>query len=118
MKRRAGQLDKILEMLARNRLDRAEKQLDGFKPSGGYEAGYARGVRGIIQTLRRPVEGSIIGDAGSDLENHLKSILGTVEAHYLSQEEEGYFAAWIDFLRKLSARKKDVVQEEPREEPG
>ncbi|MBO3841602.1 MAG: hypothetical protein FGF48_04215 [Candidatus Brockarchaeota archaeon] len=102
MKRKTEQLDKILEMLARKRLEEAEKQLDAFKPSGGYEAGYLRGLRGILQTLRRPVEGSIMGEPAEELDKHVKSLMETVETHYLSQEEEGFFAAWVDFLGKLS----------------
>ncbi|MCX8183580.1 MAG: hypothetical protein N3F08_04095 [Crenarchaeota archaeon] len=102
MKRKTDQMDKILEMLARKRLEEAEKQLDVFKPSGGYETGYLKGLRGILQTLRRPVEGSIIGEPLEELEKHMKSLMETVETHYLSQEEEGYFAAWMDFLGKLS----------------
>lgn len=105
MKRKTDQTDKILEMLARKRLDEAEKQLDGLKPSGGFETGYLRGLRGIIQTLRKPVEGSIIGEPLEELEKQVKSLLETVEAHYLSSEEEGYFAAWVDFLGKLSEGK-------------
>lgn len=97
-----NQVDKILYMLARKRLDEAEKQLDGFKPSNGYEAGYLKGLRGILQSLRKPVEGSVVGEAEGDSKKNLKSILETVETHYLSQEEEGYFKAWVDYLRKLS----------------
>ncbi|MEM2050723.1 MAG: hypothetical protein QW542_00215 [Thermoproteota archaeon] len=102
MKRKTDQVDKILELLARRRLEEAEKQLDGFKPSGGYEAGYLKGLRGILQTLRKPVEGSIVGEPKEDLEKHVKSLMETVETHCLSQEEEGFFAAWVDFLEKLS----------------
>lgn len=103
LKRRTDQTDKILEMLARKRLDEAEKQLDGLKPSGGFETGYLRGLRGIIQTLRKPVEGSVIGEPSEEPEKQVKSLLETVETHYLSSEEEGYFAAWLDFLGKLSS---------------
>ncbi len=102
MKRKTDQVDKILELLARRRLEEAEKQLDGFKPSVGYEAGYLRGLRGILQTLRKPVEGSIVGGPAENLEKRVKSLLETVETHCLSQEEEGYFSAWVDFLEKLS----------------
>lgn len=92
----------MLDMLATKRLEEAERQLDGFKPGSGYEAGYLKGLRGILHALRKPVEGSVIDLAGDNLEKNLKSILETVETHYLSQEEEGYFAAWVDYLRKLS----------------
>lgn len=109
LKKKTDQLDKILEMLARNRLEEAEKQLDGFKSSGGYEAGYLKGLRGILQTLRKPVEGSVTGWAAGELEGNLKSMRETVETHFLSQEEEGFFAAWMDFLGKLCGREKNVV---------
>jgi len=92
----------MLDMLTGNRFEEAEKQLDGFKPSNRYEAGYLKGLRGILQSLRKPAEGSVIGETRDNLEKHLKSILESVETHYLSQEEEGYFTAWIDYLRKLS----------------
>jgi hypothetical protein len=102
LKKKTEQTDKILEMLARKRLEEAEKQLDGLKPSCEYEVGYFRGLRGILQTLKKPVEGSIIGEPSKELEKHVKSLMETVGTHYLNQEEEGYFAAWIDFLEKLS----------------
>jgi len=109
LKRKTDRLDKILEMLARNRLEEVEKQLDGFKPSGGYEAGYLKGLKGILQTLRKPVEGSVAGGPADELEKNLKSMRETVKAHFLSQEEEGFFAAWMDFLGKLCGREQGVV---------
>lgn len=97
-------------MLARKRLDEAEKQMTGFKPDGDYEAGYLRGLQGILDAMRKPVESSVIEGSAEDLDARLKSIMETVETHYLSREEEGYFAAWVDFLRKLSRGKKSVVK--------
>lgn len=104
------QLSKILDMLARKRLDEAEKQMAVFKPDGEYDSGYLMGLQGILNTMRKPVESSVIEGSMEDLEARLKSIVETVETHYLSQEEEGYFAAWVDFLRKLSRGKKGVVK--------
>lgn len=92
-------------MLARKRLDEAGKQMESFKPDGEYEAGYLMGLRGILNSMLKPVESSVIEGSAEDLETRFKSILESVETHYLSQEEEGYFAAWVDFLRKLSRRK-------------
>lgn len=103
-------------MIVRRNLDEAEKQIEGFKPSDEYEAGYLKGLRGIIHALRKPVEGSVVDSGDSGV--HLKSMKESMETHYLSREEEGYFTAWMDFLRKLPAGKKSVVKEEPGEQPG
>jgi hypothetical protein len=97
-------------MLARKKLDEAEKQIAGFKPDGEYEAGYLMGLQGILNAMRKPVESSVIDGSAEDLDARLKSIIETVETHYLSREEEGYFAAWVDLLRKLSRGKKGVVK--------
>lgn len=109
-------MSRILRMIVRKNLDEAEKQIEGFKPSDEYEAGYLKGLRGIVHALRKPVEGSVI-DSG-DPRIHLKSMKESVETHYLSREEEGYFNAWMDFLRKLPAGKKSIIEEKPSEQPG
>lgn len=103
-------------MIVRRNLEEAEKQIEGLKPSDEYEAGYLKGLRGIVYALQKPVEGSIVNSG--DPKTHLKSMRESIEAHYLSREEEGYFTAWMDFLRKLTAGKKSVVKKEPSEQPG
>lgn len=109
-------MNRILTMIVRRDLDEAEKRIEGFKPSNEYEAGYLKGLRGIVYALRKPVEGSVIDSRDPGI--HLKSMKESMGTHYLSMEEEGYFTAWMDFLRKLPAGKKSVVKEEPGEQPG
>ncbi|MEM1557879.1 MAG: hypothetical protein QXT26_01995 [Thermoproteota archaeon] len=109
-------LDRILTLIVRSRLDEAEKQMESFKPNDDYEAGYLKGLRGIVYSLRKPIEESIV--ESEDPTAHLKSIRESISVHYLSKEEEGYFMAWMDFLRKLSSSKKSIVKKEPSEQPG
>lgn len=109
----ADDLNKILKMIVNRRLDEAEKEIESFKPTNDYEKGYLKGLRGIVNSLRKPVEGSIV--ESGDPKVHLKSIRESVNIHFLNEEEKGYFTAWLDFLKKLSAGKKDVVKEKPGE---
>ncbi|MBO3769442.1 MAG: hypothetical protein QXS51_02735 [Thermoproteota archaeon] len=112
----ANDLNRVLKMIVNRRLDEAEREIESFKPSDDYEKGYLRGLKGIIHSLRKPVEGSIV--ESGDPKAHLKSMMESVNTHLLNKEEEGYFTAWLDFLKKLSAGKKDVVKEKPSEQPG
>lgn len=105
MKRDTDGLERALEMLVRNRLDTAERLIEGLKPKDEYEAGYLKGLRGILNGLQKPSKGRFIGAFEKCSEMHLEGLLESIEAHYLSWEEEGYFAAWADFLRKLFKRK-------------
>jgi hypothetical protein len=113
LRKSTDHLSKILEMIVHNKLDEAEKQVESIKPSDEYEAGYLRGLRGILQAIRKPIEGSLI--KSSNPKAHLESIRESVKTHYLSREEEGYFTAWISFLEKLSGSKKGVVKKKPSE---
>ncbi|MCS7139048.1 MAG: hypothetical protein NZ873_03245 [Crenarchaeota archaeon] len=104
-------LNKIIKMIMQKKLDEAEKQIENLKPDDDYEAGYLKGLKGIIYSLRKPVEGSVI--ESGDPKANLRSIKESTSIHYLSKEEEGYFTAWLDFLKKLSASKEEVVKKEP-----
>ncbi|MGQ9478740.1 MAG: hypothetical protein ACUVQ0_01800 [Thermoproteota archaeon] len=98
-------LSRILEMLVKNRLDEAEKNMESIQPKNEYESGYLKGLRGILYSIRKPVNGGLLQSSKEDLERHLRSIRETIQTHYLTQEEEGFFSAWIDFIRKISRGK-------------